>query len=123
MRTGYGRSFTTTGADASTPFSIACVSFATSCGVNPACEAVAILIWKETAGPLVVESIPSSTSTIGWLPPTSIFPMASATRGAHSFEQLRVRREQHDVNRLRSAGEVADHVLKLLREFHFDGGL
>ena len=63
--------------------------------------------------PLMVFSMPSSTSTT-----PGIFLIALATCGAQRAQQFRILREQLDHDRLGRAGEIADHVLQELREFH-----
>ena len=90
---------------------MALASSSTSCGVKPARAATAGSTLNTRAGPLMVFSMPSSTSTT-----PGIFLMASATRGAHSLQQLRVLGEELDDHGLGRAGEVADHVLEKLRE-------
>ena len=91
------------------------MSSSISCGVNPARAAIAGSTLNSVAGPLMVFSMPSSTSTT----PGS-FLIASPTFGAHSLQQRRILREQLDGNRLGRAGQVADHVLQQLHEFHVE---
>ena len=75
----YGRSLKTTGVGAGSPWSIALTSSSISCGVKPARAATAGSTRNSVAGPLIVFSIPSRTSTT-----PEIFLIASPTRGAHS---------------------------------------
>ncbi len=58
---------------------IALASSSTSSGVNPALTATVGSTWNTVAGPLMVLSMPLSTSTT-----PSIFLISSATFGAHS---------------------------------------
>ena len=57
--------------------------------VNPARSVASGLTVNRTAGPLVVFSMPSSTSTIGVFPPIFTLPSASATCSAHVLSRSR----------------------------------
>ena len=103
---------TTTGGGAGSPCRMALASSSTSCGVKPARAATAGSTLKTVAGPLMVFSIPSSTSTT-----PGIFLMAPATWGAQARSNSRILAEQLDDHGLGRAGEIADHVLQKLREF------
>ena len=74
------RSLITTGAGAGSPCSMALASSSTSCALNPARAVTAGSTLNTVAGPLMVFSMPSSTSTT-----PGIFLMVSPTRGAHWF--------------------------------------
>jgi hypothetical protein len=67
------------GAAAGSPSTIATPTVPSSSALKPARCALCGLTLKTTAGPLVVFSMPSSTSTTGIRPRSVIFPTASAT--------------------------------------------
>ena len=85
----YCRPLAISGAEIGMPSRIEVASCETSSGVKPSREATLGSIWKFVAGPLMVFSMPFSTSTT-----PGIFPMASPTRGpscvssCSSFEKI-----------------------------------
>ena len=93
-------------------------SSATSVGVKPSRAATVGFTWKLVAGPLMVFSMPFSTSTT-----PGILLMASPTRGPSLRQQRRIVGEDLDLDRLGSVGEVADHVLQHLGELDVEFGL
>ena len=78
----YARSFTTTGVVAGSPWRIALASSSISCGLKPARAATTGSTLITMAGPLMLFSIPSFTSTT-----PLIFLTPSATLGAHCLSK------------------------------------
>ena len=91
--------------------------------VNPARSAASGLTVKRTAGPLVVFSMPSSTSTIGVRAADRHLLERFGHLRRPRREQLGIRREQLHHDRLRRAGQVADHVLQHLDELDVEARL
>ena len=91
--------------------------------VKPALAAVSGLIVKSTAGPLVVLSMPLSMSTTGLLAVHVDTSQGIRHALCPGLQRIGILRKQPDVDRLRSARQVADHVLQQLREVGVDSRL
>ena len=110
----YARSLAITGVAAGSPSSMAVASSGDFFGrESGARRDAAGSTWNITAGPLMVFSMPFSTSTT----PLILLDGVGHLRRPVS-QQFRVRRKQLDLDRFRRAGQIADHVLQNLDELH-----